>query len=409
MSYKQELTYCTLMHKYEKVADIAFGEDGVLCKIIEIYNNELMPTPTNNSSRVILLRAWWDNRCIPSSREFLSKIIQDFGYGAIPDALFLKSLGFNLSDQYWCKPTDNININYDDYNFFENDYSLKFGEALLSGTTKEEFEDEDFLTPDLHTNGHLPKQWIQKGGINYLKKTVNINENNLETYNEEIAYKIFELAGVDVVPYETIFENNRYFSVCPTLCNKDTEIVTAGQVLQQVRSKNESLYQFSLRCFKDFGFSEEEVVDYFNKLITLDYIIGNEDRHLENFGIIRDANTLETLGFAPFFDNGMCLYCDDIKMSTQNLGYGDPECKPFYKKWDKQLKLVTDLSWLDIDKLAEEVPKLLKKEYQFVISNGVRTEEAIDTLIRKVSNRIYNVQKLKEQLNPSLDDDLVIQ
>ncbi len=34
-------------------------------------------------------------------------------------------------------------------------------------------------------------------------------------------------------------------------------------------------------------------------MIVLDYLIANEDRHLNNFGVIRNAETLEWLGFAP--------------------------------------------------------------------------------------------------------------
>ena len=40
----------------------------------------------------------------------------------------------------------------------------------------------------------------------------------------------------------------------------------------------------------------------------------NEDRHLNNFGIIRDVNTLKWLDVAPIFDNGQSLkieYYDD--------------------------------------------------------------------------------------------------
>lgn len=37
----------------------------------------------------------------------------------------------------------------------------------------------------------------------------------------------------------------------------------------------------------------------------------NEDRHLNNFGIIRDINTLKWLDMAPIFDNGQSLNVQD--------------------------------------------------------------------------------------------------
>ncbi len=39
-------------------------------------------------------------------------------------------------------------------------------------------------------------------------------------------------------------------------------------------------------------------------MIVLDYIIANEDRHLNNFGLLRNAETLEWYGFAPIYDSG---------------------------------------------------------------------------------------------------------
>ena len=47
-----------------------------------------------------------------------------------------------------------------------------------------------------------------------------------------------------------------------------------------------------------------------DEMLALDFIIGNEDRHRGNFGIIRNADSLEWLKIAPIFDNGNCLFYD---------------------------------------------------------------------------------------------------
>lgn len=39
-------------------------------------------------------------------------------------------------------------------------------------------------------------------------------------------------------------------------------------------------------------------------MIVLDYLIVNEDRHQNNFGVVRNAETLEYLGAAPIYDSG---------------------------------------------------------------------------------------------------------
>ncbi len=43
-------------------------------------------------------------------------------------------------------------------------------------------------------------------------------------------------------------------------------------------------------------------------MLTLDYIIANGDRHYNNFGFIRNAETLEWQGLAPIFDSGASLW-----------------------------------------------------------------------------------------------------
>ena len=48
------------------------------------------------------------------------------------------------------------------------------------------------------------------------------------------------------------------------------------------------------------------IPDYI-KMIFLDTITANPDRHTGNFGLMRDAHTGEFLGLAPNFDNNMAL------------------------------------------------------------------------------------------------------
>ena len=38
-----------------------------------------------------------------------------------------------------------------------------------------------------------------------------------------------------------------------------------------------------------------------DRMIVVDYLLANTDRHYNNFGAIRNANTLEWIGPAPIF------------------------------------------------------------------------------------------------------------
>ena len=81
------------------------------------------------------------------------------------------------------------------------------------------------------------------------------------------------------------------------------------------------------------------------KMLALDYIIANEDRHYNNFGFARNAETLEWLGLAPVYDSGTSLW-----HNTPHIGL-DAESKPFRKTHDAQIKLAGSLKWFDFDSL----------------------------------------------------------
>ena len=52
-------------------------------------------------------------------------------------------------------------------------------------------------------------------------------------------------------------------------------------------------------------------------MIVVDYIVANEDRHLNNFGLVREAESLKWLGAAPIFDSGSSFGYDKLVSSFE--------------------------------------------------------------------------------------------
>ena len=117
-------------------------------------------------------------------------------------------------------------------------------------------------------------------------------------------------------------------------------------------------------------------------MIVLDYIIANEDRHFNNFGLLRDPETLEWIGAAPVYDSGTSLWYDT---PTKAIPHSEVECRPFKRKHGEQLKLVSSFDWLDISKLDgieddilnifadEKVNQYIDQERAEAIASQVRT------------------------------------
>lgn len=108
-------------------------------------------------------------------------------------------------------------------------------------------------------------------------------------------------------------------------------------------------------------------------MYILDFLIMNEDRHLNNFGIIRDVNTLKWLDVAPIFDNGGFLNVQDYNEDEVVIsGHG----RLFYQTlpFDEIIKIVKNIKRIDItllDGIVEEFDTLLHK-YQHITNMSDR-------------------------------------
>ena len=127
-------------------------------------------------------------------------------------------------------------------------------------------------------------------------------------------------------------------------------------------------------------------------MLVLDYLIVNEDRHLNNFGLIRNAVTLEWVGVAPLYDNGNSMWFN--RVVSEMRADDDSNIKtPLWKKNPTEnLELVTDFSWLDLSALdgIENYARELyeKSEYMEpiridILANALRTRiELLDDIVQ---------------------------
>lgn len=115
-----------------------------------------------------------------------------------------------------------------------------------------------------------------------------------QPFNEVIASLVAERLGIPHVPYTLLWDDGIPYSACEDFVTPDTELVSAWRVMQSVKKDNStSVYRHYLNCCEALGVEGmEHAVD---QMIVLDYLIANEDRHQNNFGLLRSADTLEWL------------------------------------------------------------------------------------------------------------------
>lgn len=336
-----------LMHKNIKVAalDLDIVTGGIV-SIGEIYAEGHIPVGIMVKKHQIdrkELNHWWSGRAIPASRAGLKSALQRL---EVPDTQLLleKCLGLSLSDQYWICPADS-DLLWEQVNFFDNPFSEDVGNILMGAVT--DSDNISLMSPDNTSDGWLKKKWTIRNGKRCLVKGGS-GATWQEPYNEVLASRIMERLNIPHVDYVLIQEGEYPYSLCEDFITPETELISAWTIIQTRKKENHvSVYQHYLDCCSELGIPDiQQAID---KMIVLDYLILNEDRHMNNFGVIRNADTLEYLGAAPVYDSGTSLWFD--KPTALIHGKAKVNCKPFKNTHEEQLKLVSDFSWLDLEEL----------------------------------------------------------
>ena len=382
---------CTLMNKNTEVLVAEYNDVlKVFTEIYEIKNMDYAPLILfNNYSKdkniISVLTDWFKGRGIPSWRDDLDLLLAKLNITS-PDELLDKAFGLSLSDQYWVKET-NSNLEYKDINFFDHDFKdLEFTNATF-GNEEDNSTKISLISPNNTTDGRLKKTWIIENGKRYLLKGGYKNE-VMQPFNEVLASMICEKLGFDHVKYTLDIVNDKVVSKCECFINKNTEFITAHQILSCIVEK-EDAYEEYIKILESKGIDNVRLK--LENIFILDYLILNEDRHLNNFGIIRDVNTLKWIDVAPIFDNGQSLNI---------LDYNDEELvingqgRFFYNvdDFDLIISKIKNIKRFDLSNLNSVV-----YEFDELLHKYKKITRMTDRRINKICNLLMSrINKLKK-------------
>lgn len=206
--------------------------------------------------------------------------------------------------------------------------------------------------------GSLLKWLVVENGKEIYVKTSTYNTSNLkgtwmfESYSELIACRLFKELGLDnkeVVMYypckihldngETTIGCYSYSFVGP-----DEKYISLANLHKCGKLRNYMFegYNGYVNCINDI--KQVINIEYKNELdriITLDYLTLNEDRHTGNFGFIYNYKT-KKFRIAPIFDNGASMFSTKFIEGMTYSTYLDNyvKSKPFYYKHEIQLDML---------------------------------------------------------------------
>lgn len=342
-----------LMHGNIPAAVVNISQNRII-GYSSILNRDHLPVGTYSDNLItqrLLLDAWVKGRCIPNGRPGMSNIYNKMGLDS--GELFIKSAAVSLTDKYWIKNKDD-SLTWEDVNFHDNGFNPVMGNILLG-------IDQSFApSPDFTTDGMMPKFWMSQAGIPFLVKIDN-DFGGVMSANEIFVSKIAEYFHIDHVPY--VYNEFMGKSVCSCPCfiqNKDDEYISALQLSHEKLGRTgEVLYYYIKEDLK--------MKDAFDKMVFLDCLVVNVDRHEKNYGVIK-KDTGE-ICFAPVFDSGSCLgYSNKTEDKRCEYELKTPKNK-------RRIEIISNLSFIhEIDKpyflsLLQETYELFDiSEIQFSIA-----------------------------------------
>ncbi len=390
-SEKGKMKYL-LMHGSKAVMEITIDEiTGGITEIGKIYEPEHLPVGIGSKKGKVdrgALNQWWSGRAIPASRSGLREALEEAG---IEDTKVLetKSLGLSLSDQYWINPQEKP-VQWREINFFENEFSADMGNLLFG--RKPEGKKIDFVSPDNTSDGWLRKKWVISEGRRYLVKGGS-GPGYQEPFNEVMASRLMERIGIPHITYDLIWEDGYPYSVCEDFITSETELVSAWNLTRTQKKENHvSGYQHYLNCCKMLGIPG--VQESLDQMLTVDYLIANTDRHYNNFGAVRNAQTLQWRGAAPIYDSGTSMWHDQATHLIQPKG--EVSSKPFRSKHTEQIELVSTFEWMEFEKL-----KGIEEEYIELLRESPYIEEQrIHTLGYALRSRIDLLEEIVMEQQP---------
>ena len=255
---------------------------------LTIQNERLLP--------LFLKRAadadkWLETRAIDSHRansRLLKKALRLTERDDVSTVLHVN--GATITDTYWIKSFDS-NLTYDQVRF-DNDF---FSRLALKGTYdsfNRAAKSKHSKTPELTNIGSFEKCWKLIDGKWWMYKSAN----HSEQFTELFICGLGRALGFNMAHYE------RGDGCVRTLDFTDGASVNFESALGFMGDNEE--YEDVIAKLESI--CPQAIPDYV-RMIFMDTITANPDRHTSNFGLLRDTETGELLGLAPMFDHNMAL------------------------------------------------------------------------------------------------------
>lgn len=261
-----------------------------------------------------------------------------------------------VTDRYWFRP-EGSTAKYEDIRFKEN----YFDSLALRGDPNG-FSHKPSRTPELTNTGSYEKCWRLIDGAWWIYKS----ENQNEMFSELFICKLGEKLGLDMAHYEL---DGEYIRSKNFTDGTDLNFEPISSLMDENDDYND--------CFDTIYAISHALAEQYLRIVWLDTVCYNMDRHTENFGFLRDVHIGAIVSMAPNYDNNIALISRGYPNSTDREHDGlvqffreflqdNPTAKEMYQ--NMELPKITESM---IDECFVEIPVEVDREFiQAFILNG---------------------------------------
>ncbi|MBP5231560.1 MAG: hypothetical protein ILO68_07500 [Clostridia bacterium] len=283
----------TLMSEDRTIASVKNGE-------MTDWDEALLPLYLKRTKSV---EGWLASRAVDGHRtnaRLLKKALRIRGADDAQVALAVN--GATVTDRYWFKP-EGSTARYEDIRFKKN----RFDTLALRGNP-DGFSLEPSRTPELTNTGSFEKCWRLIDGRWWMYKAGNENE----YFSELFICRLGEKLGFEMAHYEM---DGGYIR---------SEDFTGGrdwifEPIFSIMGENDDYSD----CFSAIFDISPALAEQYLRIVWLDTVCCNMDRHTANFGFLRDVHIGDILSMAPNYDNNIALisrgYLADVSREHDGL------------------------------------------------------------------------------------------
>lgn len=315
------------------------------------------------------INGWLEDRKAYKHNHHLKQLMIDCGCETTEG--FIKvTHGASINDSFWVKKPDE-HLTWNDISFYRNDFNEVISKLAFEGLGLYGLQMSS-TSPELTTDGSFRKCWKKEDSQIYLYKRGLSGAYNagLEPYCEALASEIIHKADPSSVQYSVLRFHGGIATKCKIFTNEDIGFVPLRKLVDS---------GITLEGLLDF-FDALECREQFQRMLVLDAITFNVDRHLGNIGILVENATQKPVAIAPNFDFNLSMLPYVTKDEFDHIGT---------KLLDYGPAIGNDFTRIGQEMLTSEIRKELinLQGFQFSFRGNRDFEPSRVRILEKMVNR----------------------